>query len=326
MSQQTVLVTGAAGFIGSHTVDRLLELGHRVIGVDNFCDYYRVDFKEYNVSHLTEAEKAGQFKMVRADIRDAEAMEAIFKNEGIDVLIHLAAQAGVRVSIDDPVVAADVNVVATYLLFDLARRYNVEEVIYASSSSVYGNQEKTPFSETDNVDYPISPYAATKKACELIAYTYHHLFGTNMIGLRFFTVYGERGRPDMSPYIFANAIVNEQPLTRFGDGSMKRDFTYVGDIVEGIVKGIGVKPGYEVINLGNSECVTLNEYIETFERVIGKKANIVQEEEKPGDVFQTFADTQRAKDVLGWEPTTDLESGLKKFVDWFESVRKDDAY
>ncbi|HLD21324.1 MAG TPA: GDP-mannose 4,6-dehydratase [Patescibacteria group bacterium] len=315
-----ILLTGAAGFIGSHTADKLLELGHSVIAVDNFCDYYNPQFKEENVAHhFTNA--TPHYTLIRADITDLVAMRAIFQDHSIDCIIHLAAQAGVRISIQKPLLAQKVNIEGTYNLFELAREFNIQQVIFASSSSVYGNQQKTPFSENDPVDHPISPYAATKKACELIAYTYHHLYQMNCVGLRFFTVYGERGRPDMSPYLFADAILHEKPIRKFGDGSTQRDYTYINDIVSGILACIEKPLGYEIINLGNSHTVTLNEYIETFERVIGKKAIIDQQPLQPGDVNKTFADTRKAKQLLNWQPTTSLEQGLTKFLTWFEKYR-----
>ncbi|MFC1598174.1 GDP-mannose 4,6-dehydratase [Patescibacteria group bacterium] len=319
----TILLTGAAGFIGSHVADKLIEQGHTVIAVDNFSDYYDPRFKEENVAHHKKTEN---YTLHRTDISDYAALKEIFQKADVDVIIHLAAQAGVRISIQKPLLCERSNLTGTYNLLELAHEFGIKDFIFASSSSVYGNQEKTPFTETDPVDHPISPYAATKKACELIAYTYHHLYDMNCVGLRFFTVYGERGRPDMSPYIFANAILNDKPLSRFGDGSMERDFTYIDDIVNGVVACIGKKLGYKIINLGNSSAVTLNDYIATFEKVIGKKANIEEKPEQPGDVKKTFADASQAKKLLGWEPTTDLETGLTKFVKWFKQERQDNPY
>lgn len=314
----TILLTGAAGFIGSHTTERLLADGHTVIGVDNFSDYYNPEFKEFNVDHLTNNDS---FTLVRADITDLDAMRAIFEQHSVDMVIHLAAQAGVRISIEKPLLAQKTNIEATYNLLELCREFGVKDFTFASSSSVYGNRDNAPFSEADVVDHPISPYAATKKACELIAYTYHHLYDMNCIGLRFFTVYGERGRPDMSPYKFADFILHEKPLTKFGDGSSQRDYTYIDDIVSGVVACVGKKFGYEIFNLGNSNTVTLNEYIATFEKVTGKKAIIEQLPDQPGDVKKTYADITKAKTMLGWEPTTNLEEGLTKFIAWFKEHR-----
>ncbi len=319
----TILLTGAAGFIGSHVADLLLEDGHTVIGVDNFNDYYKTDFKEENVAHNLSNKN---YQLERADISDEPAMRAIFTEHKIDAVIHLAAQAGVRISIQEPLRAQNSNIAATYLLLELAKEQDIKEFIFASSSSVYGNQEKVPFSEDDLVDNPISPYAASKKACELIAYTYHHLYDMNCVGLRFFTVYGERGRPDMSPYLFADMIINDKPLRRYGDGSMERDFTYIGDIAAGVVACLRKNLGYEIINLGNSNSVTLNDYIATFEKIIGKKAIIKQEPLQPGDVHKTYADVSKAKRLLNWEPTTNLEEGLTKFVTWFKEERAHNPY
>ncbi len=320
---KTVLLTGAAGFIGSHTADRLLADGHTVIGVDNFCDYYNTDFKEYNVAHLADNDR---FTLFHKDITDKDEMDAIFSNHEIDTVIHLAAQAGVRVSFEDPVGANKVNVIGTSIIFELAHLHDVQEVIYASSSSVYGNNKKVPFSEDDPVDNPVSVYAATKKANELLAYTYHDAYGMDMVGLRFFTVYGERGRPDMSPYLFAEMISNDKPLRRYGDGSMERDFTYVQDIVSGIVACMGKKLGYEIINLGNSQSISLNEYIATFEKLLNKKAKIEEHPVPAGDVEKTFANTTKARKLLGWEPTTNLEEGLTKFIAWFKENRQANPY
>lgn len=318
-----ILLTGAAGFIGSHTADRLLKMGHTVIGIDNFCDYYPVRFKEHNVAHNG---KNNQYHLYREDITNFDALARIFASHRIDVVIHLAAQAGVRISIEKPLLAQQINVIGTGNIFELAKEHDIKEVIYASSSSVYGDHYKIPLTESDPLEHPISPYAATKKANELMAYTYHHLYDMHMTGLRFFTVYGERGRPDMSPYIFANAVLNEKPLRRFGDGSSRRDFTYVDDIVNGILACIGAKLGYEVLNLGNSKSVSLNEYIATFEKVTGKKALIKEEPMQPGDVKVTYADISKAKRLLGWEPTTDLETGLSKFIEWFKNERVNNPY
>lgn len=313
-----ILVTGAAGFIGSHLTDRLLELGHEVIGIDNFNDYYNPLYKEENVA---QALKNPQFTLHRVDICDQAEIDRIMQEQKIDTVIHLAAQAGVRISIQQPMRAHKNNVEGTLVIFESARQAGITDVIFASSSSVYGNQPTAPFSETLNVDNPISPYAATKKANELLAYTYNHLYKINMTGLRFFTVYGERGRPDMSPYLFADAILHDRPISKFGDGTSLRDFTYVADIVSGIIACIQKNLGYQIFNLGNSQPVTLNEYIATFERVTGKKALIDQKPMQPGDVFMTAADTSKAQSMLGWKPTTSLEEGLTQFIKWFKIHR-----
>ncbi|MCW1930182.1 MAG: GDP-mannose 4,6-dehydratase [Candidatus Kerfeldbacteria bacterium] len=313
-----ILVTGVAGFIGSHLTDRLLELGHEVIGIDNFNDYYNPLYKEENIAT---ALKHPKFTLHRVDICDQAEVERIVQTQHIDTVIHLAAQAGVRISIQQPMRAYKNNVEGTLVVFEAARKAGIHDIIYASSSSVYGNQPTAPFSETLNVDNPISPYAATKKANELLAHTYHHLYKMNMTGLRFFTVYGERGRPDMSPYLFADAIVHDRPIAKFGDGTSLRDFTYVADIVSGIVACMQKNLGYQIFNLGNSQPITLNAYIATFERVTAKKALIDQKPMQPGDVFMTAADTAKAQSMLGWHPTTSLEQGLTRFIQWFKIHR-----
>lgn len=318
MNSMRILVTGAAGFIGSHLTDRLLDLGHDVIGIDNFNDYYNPLYKEDNIAAaLTHP----RFTLHRVDICDIDEMERIMNEQPIDTVIHLAAQAGVRISIQQPLRAHKNNVEGTLVIFETARKAGIRDIIFASSSSVYGNQPTAPFSETLNVDNPISPYAATKKANELLAYTYHHLYNMHMTGLRFFTVYGERGRPDMSPYLFADALLHEKPIKKFGNGTSLRDFTYVDDIVSGIIACIQKNLGYEIFNLGNSQPVTLNDYIATFERVTGKTAIIDQLPMQPGDVFMTAADTSKAQRLLDWQPTTSLEEGLTRFVKWFKIHR-----
>lgn len=312
-----ILVTGAAGFIGSHVVDRLLKEGHTIVGVDAFTDNYSPLYKEDNVA---EQLNHPNYTLHRADITDAAAMKNVFQ-QSFDVIIHLAAQAGVRASIENPLLFQKTNVEGTYLLFELAKQNNIQTIIFASSSSVYGNRSNVPFSESDTVDHPISPYAATKKATELIAYTYHHLYNMNCIGLRFFTVYGERGRPDMAPYLFTDAILNDKPILRFGDGSMQRDFTYINDIVDGVVRCLDKYFGYEIINLGNSSPISLQEFIATIERITGKTAVIEQKTERPGDVEKTYADITKAKELLGWTPTTDIATGLSAFIQWFKTHR-----
>ncbi len=316
--KRTILVTGAAGFIGSNVIDRLLERGDTVVAVDNFTDYYDVSFKEENIAeHTTHP----NYTLYRTDITDMAGMAAIFAAHTFDTVLHLAAQAGVRSSIIDPITFVNVNVSGTTILFELCQKNAVPHVVFASSSSVYGNQEKIPFSEDDSVTAPISPYAASKKSAELIAYTFHHLYGMHMTGLRFFTVYGQRGRPDMSPYLFADAILHDRPITQFGDGSTRRDYTYIDDIANGILAAIEHPLGFEIINLGNSSTISLQEYIELFEQVIGKKAKIIREPEKPGDVKKTYADIRKARELLAWQPTTTLEEGLPQFIEWFKKHR-----
>ncbi len=315
---KTIMVTGGAGFIGSHVVDRLIERGEKVVVIDDFNNFYKPNFKEENIAcHLDNK----NFKLYRGDITDWKFLTNVFQKEKIDKVLHLAARAGVRPSIKDPNLYQRVNISGTQNLLELARRNHIKDFIFASSSSVYGNQKKIPFSEDDSADRPISPYGATKRATELLAYAYHNLFGMNCIGLRFFTVYGERGRPDMAPYLFTESMFEGKEIQRFGDGTTKRDYTYVGDITDGVMKCLDKNFGYEIINLGNNKPITLNEFIKTLENIIGIKAKIVPNPEQPGDVKVTYADISKAKKLLGWEPKTTLSEGLGKFVEWYKKSR-----
>ncbi len=307
-----VLVTGAAGFIGSHLCERLLADGRLVVGVDNFDDFYEPKVKWRNIENSLAHDNFG---LIEADIRDIPAMnEAV--GQGIDVIVHLAARAGVRPSIEQPVLCADVNVNGTVVMLEAARQNDVKKFIFGSSSSVYGNNEKIPFSEDDNVDFPISPYAATKKACELICHTYHSLYGIDMTCLRFFTVYGPRQRPDLAIHKFARLIERGRPIPVFGDGSMMRDFTYIDDIIAGTAAAIDRCGGYNIYNLGESEPIKLGELIERIEQALGKKAQKDHLSKQPGDVERTYADISKARKELGYEPSTHITDGLAKFVQW----------
>ncbi|UCD48594.1 MAG: GDP-mannose 4,6-dehydratase [Phycisphaerales bacterium] len=311
-----VLVTGAAGFIGSHLCDRLLALGWEIAGVDNFDDFYDPQIKRDNIASCITQDN---FRLLEADIRDKSAMdEAIAKD--VDVIVHLAARAGVRPSIEQPALYADVNINGTVVLLEIARERNLRKFIFASSSSVYGNNKKVPFSEDDNVDYPISPYAATKKAGELICHTYHHLYGIGMTCLRFFTVYGPRQRPDLAIHKFARLIEAGQPIPIYGDGTMRRDFTYIDDIIDGVVAAIDTCAGYEIYNLGESRPITVNDLIAEIERALGKKAAREYLPPQPGDVDQTYADVTKAQRDLGYQPSTQIAAGLPKFVTWLRRV------
>lgn len=308
------LVTGAAGFIGSHVSETLLARGWQVTGLDSFDDFYPETDKRRN---LRACLANPQFRMIEGDIRDpAKVAEAI---EKVDTIVHLAARAGVRPSIEQPLLYQDVNIAGTCVLLEAARLHKIDRFIFASSSSVYGNNRKVPFSESDSVDHPISPYAATKKAGELICHTYHHLFGLNTTCLRFFTVYGPRQRPDLAIHKFARLIERGQPVTKFGDGGMMRDFTYIDDIVSGVMAAIDHCRGYHIYNLGNSNPVALRDLITAIENALGKKALIKQLPEQPGDVERTFADITAARQDLSFEPRTDLSTGLKRFVEWLRS-------
>jgi UDP-glucuronate 4-epimerase len=307
------IVTGAAGFIGSHLCERLLKDGWTVAGVDNFDNFYDPQVKRNNIKDCLLNK---QFKLVEADIRDSAAMNKTV-SEGTDVIVHLAARAGVRPSIAQPAIYADVNVNGTVTLLEAAKKNNIKKFVFASSSSVYGNNKKVPFSEDDNVDFPISPYAATKKAGELICHTYHHLAGISITCLRFFTVYGPRQRPDLAIYKFARLIEDGKPIPVYGDGSIMRDFTYIDDIIDGIAAGIKKCEGYNIYNLGESRPITVNNLIGEIEKALGKKATIERLPLQPGDVERTYADVTKARRYLGYNPNTEISTGLKHFVEWF---------
>ncbi|MCX6779220.1 MAG: GDP-mannose 4,6-dehydratase [Candidatus Magasanikbacteria bacterium] len=312
-----VLVTGGAGFIGSHVSEALLGRGDEIVIIDNFNDFYNPANKRRNIEDIKINPHA---VVVEGDICDQKLLNSLFEKNKFDAVIHLAARAGVRPSIEDPLLYEKVNIGGTYLLFNTMRQYGVKQIVLASSSSVYGNQTKVPFAESDCVDFPISPYAATKKACEEIAYTYNKIAGIKSVCLRFFTVYGERGRPDMAPWLFVESVLKNKKIKVFGDGTAKRDYTYVGDIVEGILSALG-KVGefeYEVINLGNNNPVILKDFIETVERVTGVKANKEILPQQLGDVFQTHADIKKAQTLLGYQPKVSLEEGLNNFLIWYK--------
>ncbi|MCK5172853.1 MAG: NAD-dependent epimerase/dehydratase family protein [Planctomycetes bacterium] len=309
-------VTGSAGFIGSHLCQRLLRDGWEVVGLDNFDDFYSPAVKRANIAACLTNDG---FRLVEGDIRDVAVVEGILADGGADIIVHLAAKAGVRPSIEDPVGYQDVNVGGTVVMLEAARRFGVKKFVFASSSSVYGNNEKVPFVETDNVDYPISPYAATKKAGELLCHTFSHLYGIDMTCLRFFTVYGPRQRPDLAIHKFSRLIEAGEPIDVFGDGSMRRDFTYIDDIIDGIVAAMDRIEGYEIYNLGESRPVRLDELICRIEEALGKKARINRLPMQPGDVKQTYADVTKAVERLGYQPKTEIEVGLARFAEWLKS-------
>jgi len=306
------LITGAAGFIGSHLCERLLADGWTVVGVDNFDDFYDPQIKRRNISDCL---KNKNFQLIEADIRDSEAMGKIISGD-VQIIVHLAARAGVHPSIDQPLLYADVNINGTMVLLEFAKKCEVNKFIFGSSSSVYGNNEKIPFSEDDNVDFPISPYAATKKAGELICHTYHHLNGMSITCLRFFTVYGPRQRPDLAIHKFAKLIEQDKPIPVYGDGSMMRDFTYIDDIVNGIVAAMGRCNGFNIYNLGESQPITINDLIADIEKALGKKSVRHSLPRQPGDVERTYADVTKATRDLGYSPSTSIQTGLKKFTAW----------
>jgi len=312
----SAVVTGAAGFIGSHVCEALLARGWQVVGLDSFDPFYDPAVKRDNVSGLLSDER---FRLVEGDIRDADAVDGSLAG-GADVIVHLAARAGVRPSIEQPLVYQDVNVAGTTLLLEAARRHGVGRFVFASSSSVYGNNRKVPFSESDNVDFPISPYAATKKAGELLCHTYHHLYGLSVTCLRFFTVYGARQRPDLAIHKFTRLIESGKPIPVFGDGSMMRDHTYIDDIVAGVLAAVDRCSGYHIYNLGESRPVSLSDLIAAIETALGRKAVIERLPLQPGDVERTYADTSLAEAELGYRPATELAVGLERFVEWFRAA------
>ncbi len=309
-----ILVTGAAGFIGSHLCERLLSRGDEVIGLDNFNTYYDPRIKKNNI---VGASKFTNFHLIETDIRESGKLKDIFQNHVFDVIVHLAARAGVRPSLINPLLYQDVNVRGTMNLLELAKEFSIPKFVFASSSSVYGNNKKVPFSESDNVDFPVSPYAATKKAGELIGYTYHHLYGFSFSGIRFFTVYGPRQRPDMAIHKFTQLIDLGKEIPVFGDGNSRRDYTFVDDIVDGIVAIIDRSEGYEIFNLGDSRTIGLLEMIRAIEESLGKKARINWLPSQPGDVPITYADISKAKAKLGYQPKVLFEEGINRFVAWY---------
>ena len=315
------LITGAAGFIGFHLSKRLLELGANVVGYDNINDYYDTRLKYARLEIL---EKSENFTFIKGDLADKEKIEKVFIDYKPQIVVNLAAQAGVRYSIDNPDAYISSNVIGFYNILECCRHHMVEHLLYASSSSVYGNQQKTPFSTDDNVDHPISLYAATKKTNELMAFTYSHLYKIPSTGLRFFTVYGPYGRPDMAYFGFTNKIMNGETIKVFNNGDMYRDFTYVDDIVKGIENMLSNPPEkdengvqYKVYNIGNNNPEKLMYFIETLEKCIGKTANKEYLPMQPGDVYQTYADVTDLINDFDFKPSTTIEEGLKKFADWY---------
>ena len=313
----SVLVTGAAGFIGSHVTDMLLSQGRTVVGFDSFDNFYSPDRKERN---LASARDHSGFTLVRGDIRDTDALRRL--PDGIDTILHLAARAGVRPSIEDPELYADVNVMGTSRLLHWAKSREIGTFVFASSSSVYGNNKKVPFAESDRVDHPISPYAATKKAGELLCHAASHLDGLTVACLRLFTVYGPRQRPDLAIYKFAHILSDGGVIPMFGDGSSSRDYTYIDDIVTGVLGALdwaGRHGGaYEIFNLGNCRSVTLSDMIGTISEELGVEPRIEQLPMQPGDVMRTYADISRAKNMLGYRPNTEFRMGVQRFLKWFE--------
>lgn len=316
--QMKVLVTGGAGFIGSHVCEALLRRGNRVVVVDEMNDYYDMRLKHYNLSILKSSYDSSQLEVYSGDICDDDFLANIFEREALTHIMHLAARAGVRPSIHDPSLYVRTNVDGTSKLLDLARRYEIKNFVFASSSSVYGGSLKNVLSESDVVSKPVSPYAATKITCELLAFTFHHLYGLNTTGLRFFTVYGPRGRPDMAPFKFIDRIARGVPIQQYGDGTTSRDYTYITDIVDGVVSALDKPLGYEILNLGNGRPFELSKFIGIVECAVGKPAVIELLPNQPGDVDRTCANIDRAKELLGYSPKVSFEEGITRTVDWYK--------
>jgi UDP-glucuronate 4-epimerase len=314
----TVLITGGAGFIGSHVAENLVAEGYRVICIDDFNDYYDPRIKWENVAGL---QARPEFRLVKGDITDNETLEKLFSAWKIDQVVHLAARAGVRSSLRQPALYEKVNVGGTINLLEQCIKHQVKKFIFGSSSSVYGEQDKIPFSEEDRIERPISPYAATKRAAELICYTYHHLYQLPVTCLRFFTVYGPRQRPEMAIHKFTSLIYQRQPIPLYGDGSSSRDYTFISDIISGVRAAMSRDFGYEIINLGNSSPIQLKELVRLIEDALGLKARIDFQPPQSGDVTRTYADISKAQKLLGYHPQVPIEEGIALFVDWFKRRR-----
>lgn len=341
IKMKKVLVTGAAGFIGYHLSKELAKQGYEVLGLDNINDYYDVNLKygrlkELGIdregaeleNNLVQSTVYPKLRFVRLNLEDRINLPALFKDEKFDSVVNLAAQAGVRYSLENPMAYVDSNLVGFVNILECCRHHNIKHLVYASSSSVYGENAKVPFSEDDRVDYPVSLYAATKKANELMAHTYSHLYQLPTSGLRFFTVYGPWGRPDMAPILFASAVTEGRPIKVFNNGNMSRDFTYIDDIIQGIIITLNNPPlkereqsFYQVFNIGNGSPVSLMEFIETLEKKLGKVADKNMMPMQPGDVPRTWADTEHLIS-LGYQSTTSIQEGVEKFVDWFENFKR----
>jgi UDP-glucuronate 4-epimerase len=313
----TILVTGGAGFIGSHLCERLLGERVKVICLDNFDSFYDPNIKIKNVDGVKK-KSPDLFELVTGDIRNPEHLKGIFQENKIDFVVHLAARAGVRPSISDPLLYQDVNIRGTVVLLESCKAHGIKDFIFASSSSVYGENQRVPFTEKDLDIQPISPYGATKRAGELLCYSYHHLYGMNIACLRIFTAYGPRQRPEMAIHKFARLIDQGEKIPIYGDGSSRRDYTYIDDLIDGILGVIRHHRGFEIYNLGESQTTSLKELIRLIEKAIGKKANIEMLEPQPGDVSVTYADITKAKRMLKYQPGVKMEEGVKRFVDWYK--------
>ena len=313
----TILVTGGAGFIGSHLCERLLSDGVKVICFDNFDSFYDPGIKIKNVEEVKK-KIPERFELITGDIRNPEHLQETFKKYPIDLVVHLAARAGVRPSISNPLLYQDVNIRGTVALLESCKAHGIKDFIFASSSSVYGENQRVPFTEADLDIQPISPYGATKRAGELLCYSYHHLYGMNVACLRFFTAYGPRQRPEMAIHKFARLIDRGEKIPIYGDGSSRRDYTYIEDIIDGILAVIRCHKGFEIYNLGESQTTSLSELIRLMENAFGKKAKIEMLEPQPGDVSVTYADISKATRMLKYQPKVKMEEGIGRFVDWYK--------
>lgn len=319
---KTVLVTGCAGFIGSNLTKTLLENGYRVVGVDNFDDTYDTCFKEANIAPFL---ANANFVLHRTDIRDENALKSVFEAERPTYVVHLAAKADTRKAVDTPRIYISVNIDGTLNILELCREYSVENLVIASSSSVYGNSSQVPFTEDQPADRPISPYGATKRSMEHLAHTYHHNFGMNITCLRYFNAVGENNRPGMVPYIWAEKLLKGEEIEISGDGSRRRDYTYIGDIINGTILAMEKPLGFEIINLGNNTPASLTELLAVFEKILGIKARVKSRPSTKPSVEVTYADITKAKKLLGWEPTTPLEESITRLVAWFRANRLEES-
>jgi UDP-glucuronate 4-epimerase len=316
-----VLVTGCAGFIGSHLTSQLLDNGKKVVGLDNLNSYYDPDRKLANLREIQlRSTDSSQFCFFRGDICDQELVTQVFSRHKFDAIVHLAAMAGVRSSIQDPHLYYNVNLIGTLNLLNAARDYSVDQCVFASTSSAYGNTKRVPFVEVDTSDRPLAPYPASKRAAEMLGYTYHHLYGVNFTALRFFTVYGPRGRPDMMAYKVLNNIFFGNDVPLYNGGQMYRDWTYVDDIVAGIVAAVDCPLGYEIINLGRGEPVLLADFVHLIEELAGRKANLVDAPMMDADVAYTYADISKARRLLGYNPKVSVEEGITRFWHWYQQA------
>lgn len=315
-----ILVTGGAGFIGSHLCERLINLGFKIICIDSFDDFYNPAIKENNILKIV---NNSNFKIYRADICDLNRIDEIFSKNKAELVIHLAARAGVRPSIKNPLLYEKVNITGTVNILECCKRYNISKLIFASSSSVYGGNRKIPFSEDDNVDHPISPYAATKRAGELICYTYYNLYKISVFCFRFFTVYGPRQRPEMAIHKFTAQVLNGEQIEIYGDGSSSRDYTYIDDIISGMVNSLDNIKSFEIINLGSSNPVKLINLVRLIEDITDSKANLKFAESQPGDVFMTYADIGKARKMLKYSPETNIRDGLTRFTEWYKEKKEE---